>query len=172
MTGAILSVASDVQNYVNRFYDVMAKKFFNLNKHRFDIKQEVIAKTSFWLAKKRYAQFIINNGGVEVDELEVKGIDVVRTSFPIKFKEFMLQFLKDVLKKVPAEIINQSITDFKDKMSEYDVIEIAKNTSVKFISQNKKIKYDFETRNPFEIVKGTPAQVKAALYYNDLLKSP
>ena len=170
MTKAILSVTSDVQSYVNEFYDVMAKRFFNLDKHRFDIKQEVIAKTSFWLAKKRYAQFIINNGGVEVDELEVKGIDVVRTSFPIKFKEFMSQFLQNILRKVPHETIDQSIIDFKEKISSFDVVEIAKNTSVKFVSQDKKKNYDSDKRNPFQILKGTPAQVKAALYYNDLLK--
>tara|TARA_S200002703_G_scaffold159139_1_gene171592 strand:+ start:4200 stop:5183 length:984 start_codon:yes stop_codon:yes gene_type:complete len=170
MTEAILTVAGDVQEYVNKFYDVMAKRFFNLDKHRFDIKQEVIAKTSFWLAKKRYAQFIINNGGVEVDELEVKGIDVVRTSFPIKFKEFMLQFLQDILKKVSKDVINKSILDFKDKMPEYNIFELAKNTSVKFISQNNKTNYNPNERHPFNMVKGTPAQVKAALYYNDLLK--
>jgi DNA polymerase elongation subunit (family B) len=170
MTRAILAVAGDVQEYVNKFYDVMAKRFFNLDVHRFDIKQEVIAKTSFWLAKKRYAQFIINNGGVEVDELEVKGIDVVRTSFPIKFKEFMLQFLQDILKKVSKDVINKSILDFKDKMPEYNIFELAKNTSVKFISQNNKTNYNPNERHPFNMVKGTPAQVKAALYYNDLLK--
>lgn len=170
MTEAILTVAGDVQEYVNKFYDVMAKRFFNLDKHRFDIKQEVIAKTSFWLAKKRYAQFIINNGGVEVDELEVKGIDVVRTSFPIKFKEFMLQFLQDLLRKVSKDIIDESILNFKEKMSSYSIFELAKNTSVKFISQNNKTNYDPKDRHRFNVVKGTPAQVKAALHYNDLLR--
>ncbi len=170
MTDAILKVAGDVQEYVNKFYDVMAKRFFNLDKHRFDIKQEVIAKTSFWLAKKRYAQFIINNGGVEVDELEVKGIDVVRTSFPIKFKEFMLQFLQDLLRKVSKDIIDESILNFKEKMSSYSIFELAKNTSVKFISQNNKTNYDPKDRHQFNVVKGTPAQVKAALHYNDLLR--
>jgi DNA polymerase I len=42
MTEAILKVAGSVQSFVNKFYDVMAKKFFNIEKHRFDIKQEVI----------------------------------------------------------------------------------------------------------------------------------
>jgi hypothetical protein len=50
------------------------------------------------------------------------------------------------------------------------VLEIAKNTSVRFQSQDGKHNYNPKTRNLFSIVSGTPAQAKAALYYNDLLK--
>ena len=171
MTEAILKVTGDVQSFVNKFYDVMAKRYFNIEKHRFDAKQEVIAKTSFWLAKKRYAQFIINKAGIECDEMEVKGIDVVRTSFPIRFRKFMQKFLDDMLRKLPKEQIDASILEFKDKMSTYPVIEIAKNTSVKFKSQNGDNDYNPKTRHPFQFMDGTPAQAKAALAYNDLLKT-
>ena len=171
MTEAILKVTGDVQSFVNKFYDVMAKRYFNIEKHRFDAKQEVIAKTSFWLAKKRYAQFIVNKAGIECDEMEVKGIDVVRTSFPIRFRKFMQKFLDDMLRKLPKDQIDVSILEFKDKMSTYPVIEIAKNTSVKFKSQSGEMDYNPKTRHPFQFMDGTPAQAKAALAYNDLLKN-
>ena len=169
MTDAILKVTAESQTYVNKMFDIMSVRLFNVKSHRFDAKQEVIAKTSFWLAKKRYAQFIINKGGVECDELEVKGIDVVRTSFPAKFRVFMKQFLIDLLKKVEEETISKNILEFKESMKGFDVIDIAKNTSVKFQSQDKKKDYNPNKRQPFQIITGTPAQVKAALYYNDLL---
>jgi len=170
MTEAILQVCGEAQKHVNDTFNVMADRMFNVQKHRFDAKQEVIAKTSFWLAKKRYAQFIINKGGIECDELEVKGIDVVRTSFPIRFRKFMEQFLQDVLRKVPKEHIDDTILKFKENMSSYPVIEIAKNTSVKFVSQDKVNDYNPKSRQPFQMIKGAPAQVKAGCYYNDLLK--
>ncbi len=170
MTEAILKVTEEAQTYVNKMFDIMAVRLFNVKKHRFDAKQEVIAKSSFWLAKKRYCQFIINKGGVECDELEVKGIDVVRTSFPAKFRTFMKQFLIDLLKKVDQETINNNILQFKEDMKNFGVIELAKNTSVKFKSDAaKKTDYNPKSRQPFQIISGTPAQVKAALYYNDLL---
>lgn len=170
MTEAILKVTEEAQTYVNKMFDIMAVRLFNVKKHRFDAKQEVIAKSSFWLAKKRYCQFIINKGGVECDELEVKGIDVVRTSFPAKFRTFMKQFLIDLLKKVDQETINNNILQFKEDMKNFGVIELAKNTSVKFKSEAaKKVDYNPKSRQPFQIISGTPAQVKAALYYNDLL---
>ena len=169
MTDAILKVTEESQIYVNKMFDIMADRMFNVQNHRFDAKQEVIAKTSFWLAKKRYCQFIINKGGVVCDELEVKGIDVVRTSFPAKFRSFMHGFLIDLLKKVDKETIDKNILEFKDSIKTLNVIDIAKNTSVKFSSLDKTKIYDSNKRQAFKFVSGTPAQAKAALAYNDLL---
>ena len=172
MTEAILKVTGEVQTFVNKFYDMMAVRFFNIDKHRFDAKQEVIAKTGFWLAKKRYAQFIINKGGIVCDEMEVKGIDVVRTSFPIQFRKFMQQFLDDILRKTDKEIIDQNILNFlESNLVNAPVIEIAKNTSVKFKSGGEsKTDYNPKSRSKFKYIKGTTAQAKAALFYNDLLQ--
>jgi DNA polymerase elongation subunit (family B) len=169
MTAAILKVAGEVQLFVNKFYDVMAKKFFNISTHRFDIKQEVISKTSFWLAKKRYCQLIINKGGLPVDELEVKGFDVVRTSFPLVFRKFMNTFLMGLLNKVEQRVIDDTIVKFLEEINTLSILDMAKSTSVKFVSLDKTKNYDPTSRIPFNTVLGTPAQVKAALMYNDLI---
>jgi len=187
MSEAILKVTSKVQSFVNAFYDVMAKNFFNLYKpqfklkrdgqlvdtvHTFEAKQELISKSAFWLAKKRYCQFVINKEGRMLDEpeLEVKGIDVVRSSFPKKFQSFMKSFIIEILKKTEKDVIDQLILDFKTKLKDFDVFDVAKNTSVKFMSQKGDKDYNPKSRKSFEIVKGTPAQAKAALHYNDLIK--
>jgi DNA polymerase elongation subunit (family B) len=149
----------------------MAKRFFNLDSHAFDAKQEVISKSSFWLAKKRYAQWIIHKEGHLLDkpELEVKGIDVVRTSFPASFRKFMDAFLRKLLTAVPKKDLDDMILEFRDKVKTLDVLEIAKNTSVKFVSQDGSKNYNPETRRPFQFEKATPAQVKACLAYNDMI---
>jgi DNA polymerase elongation subunit (family B) len=171
MTDAIMTVTTDVQQYVNTFYNVMAKRFFNLDKHAFDAKQEVISKTSFWLAKKRYAQWIIHKEGhlLKEPELEVKGIDVVRTSFPAAFRKFMETFLKKMLGGTPKAELDSTILDFKEEIKHLPVLDIAKNTSVKYVSKDGVHNYNPEERKPFQIIKGTPAQTKAALHYNDIL---
>jgi hypothetical protein len=178
MTEAIMVVTGEVQKYVNNFYDIMASNIFNLTErrfgektHTFDAKQEVISKTSFWLAKKRYAQWIIHKEGALLDkpELEVKGIDMVRTSFPISFRAFMKLFLEKILTNCPQKQLDEIILDFKAKIPTLDVIELAKNTSVKFVSRSG-TNYNPQDRRMFQIVAGSPAQVKASLAYNDLLK--
>jgi len=63
MTEQILKIAHEVQDYINKSYDVFARRMLNVKgKHRFDIKQECIAKSAFWVTKKRYGQWIINDG--------------------------------------------------------------------------------------------------------------
>ena len=73
-----ISVAQEVEGHINKVYDTVKLKMFNIHSHRFDIKQETIAKGGFWVSKKRYAQWIINDNTVDCDKLDVKGLDVKR----------------------------------------------------------------------------------------------
>ena len=95
---------------------------------------------------------------------------MVRTSFPAKFREFMKQFLIDLLNKVEKQVVDDKILTFKEEIPKMGVMDIAKNTSVKYISHKGDINYYPKDRQPFSIVSGTPAQTKAAIQYNDLLK--
>jgi len=165
MIPAILSVAREVEEHINKVYDVMAFKMFNVDTHRFDIKQETIAKGGFWVSKKRYAQWIINDNTVDCDKLDVKGLDVKRSSFPTYFKEVMSTVLMDILKSTNKEEIDQKILDYKDGMTDQNFVDIAKNSAVKDMS-----KYLFKNQALGEFLKGTPAHVKAAITYNQLLK--
>jgi DNA polymerase-2 len=165
MIPAILSVAKEVEGHINKVYDVMAMKMFNVDTHRFDIKQETIAKGGFWVSKKRYAQWIINDNTVPCDKLDVKGLDVKRSSFPTYFKEVMSTVLMDILKSTPKDEIDQKILDYKDNMPNQYFVDIAKNSAVKDMS-----KYLFKNQALGEFLKGTPAHVKAAITYNQLLK--
>jgi hypothetical protein len=174
MVKAILEIASEVQTFINQSYSVMAKRMFNVTNHALEIKQEIISTTGFWLAKKRYAQWRINENGKNITDdkhkLEVKGIDVVRTSFPAKFRSFLEEILKMILAKKPKDEIDKKILDFQSALKDFTVMELAKNTSVKFRSQDGKHDYNPKSRQPFSIVLGTPAQAKAAIYYNDLIR--
>jgi DNA polymerase elongation subunit (family B) len=165
MIPAILQVAQEVEAHINGVYDSMSKKMFNVTNHRFDIKQETIAKGGFWVSKKRYAQWIINDNSVDCDKLDVKGLDVKRSSFPTYFKEVMSTVLWDILKDEDKMKLDQKILDYKDDMPNRNYIDIAKNSAVKGMS-----KYSTKTQVLGEFMKGTPAHVKAALTYNQLLK--
>ena len=165
MIPAILQVAQEVEVHINGVYDSMSKKMFNVINHRFDIKQETIAKGGFWVSKKRYAQWIINDNSVDCDKLDVKGLDVKRSSFPTYFKEVMSTVLWDILKDEDKMKLDQKILDYKDDMPNRNYIDIAKNSAVKGMS-----KYSTKTQVLGEFMKGTPAHVKAALTYNQLLK--
>ena len=174
MTEQILDIASEVQTYINKSYDYFAKNFLNIqDEHRFEIKQEVIAKSAFWVTKKRYGQWIINDGGTPCEKLDVKGLDIVRSSFPPSFRDFMTKVLKAILAKVGKERIDGFILNFKKSLHNETVENIALPTGVKGIKKytKKKTTRGFGGKSMFtDMEKGAPVYVKASVVYNDLLK--
>ena len=167
MTEKIYEIATEVQNYVNEFYDVFAAKVFNTSKHRLEIKQEMIARTGFWVKKKRYALWVIADNGVPMDELKVTGLDVVRSSFPKSFQKFMKSVLVDILKSRDRDQIDDDIIAFKKNLNDVLFAEVAKNSSIKDIKKYADPAKDMPLG---KFVKGTPSHVKASINYNKMLK--
>ena len=126
MTQRIMEICSEVQDYLNKSYDYFAKKFLNIDKHVFDIKQEVVINLNLFITKKRYGLHIINDGR-KVNTIHVKGLDIhVRSNFCNGLmKELLGKVLSDVLSKVPKEKIDERISIFKRNMSNlhYDVMD-------------------------------------------------
>jgi DNA polymerase elongation subunit (family B) len=161
----VQDIAGEMQDYVNQFYDVFSKRVFNLDTHRFEIKKEFVSKAGIWLAKKRYAQWIVSNNGVPMDKLDVKGLDVVRSSFPPAFRKFMAEILMDILNDKSIEFLSDKIIEFRSKLPELGLQNIAKNTSVKELS-----KFKVDNSSLFKFPSACPAHVKATIAYNQLLK--
>lgn len=157
-----LEVANDVQKYINAAYNIYAKKFHNVNKHVWFIKQELVGRRALWLdAKKRYAIWIVNEKGQPKNKIDVKGIDVVRSSFPKSFRAFMKEILHDILHDKDAEFLDNKVQKFGKLIDDTYIGDIMLPTSVKELSKWQ------TTGNTF--IKGTPVHVKAALNYNKLL---
>ena len=165
MSKRILDVADEMQDFLNKSYDYFAKRFLNLDKHRFEIKQELIAKSGLFIVKKRYGMKIINDNGVKVNKLHVKGLDLVRSNFPKAMGELLKSVLEDILATVPKDKIDERIINFKESMKLVDFDRIAMPTGVKNMKKYSAGKNGNFTR----FAKGAPAHVKAAITYNDLL---
>ena len=176
MTEQILKVAGEVQDYINKSYDVFARRILNVKEnHRFDIKQECVAKSAFWVTKKRYGQWIINDGGFKCDRLDVKGLDIVRSNFPKAMRELMTEVLQGVLSKRDKGELDELIIGFKKEMKKMPISDVALPTGVskltKFIDKRHSNKRIYGQGTIFtDTHKGTPVHVKAAIKYNDLLK--
>jgi DNA polymerase elongation subunit (family B) len=167
------NIATETQTFLNSFYDMLAERFFFIpkDKHRFEIKKEYISKAGFWVAKKRYAQWMVLKNGIPCDKLDVKGLDVVRSSFPKAFQDQMSGMLKDILMGKSNEYVDTKLLEFKASMITLPVNKIAKGGAIKELS-----KYDngsWRKDSGLSIAnfeKGTPAHVKAGITYNRLLK--
>jgi len=161
-------IAGESQSFVNSFYDYLSVNAFNVpaTMHHFKIKKEFVAKSGFWVTKKRYAQWIVAENGNPRDELAVKGLDVVRSSFPKEFVRLMRSVLMAILQGKTRKDVTNIVSDIRDSLQDVDAIMISKNTAVKDIAKyyntNDPVITSFKTK--------TPAHVKAAITYNRLLK--
>jgi len=169
MTQRIMEICGEVQDYLNLSYDYFAKKFLNVekDKHVFDIKQEVIAKTGLFITKKRYGLRIINDAGRKVNKTHVKGLDTIRSNFATAMKDLLQNVLDDILADVPKEKIDERISIFKRNMTSLHYDVMANPIGVKGIG-----KYEVkDSENAFsQYKKGTPVHVKSAINYNSLIE--
>lgn len=157
-----LNKCKTVQDFINTSLNDYARIYHNITEHRFSLKQELIARSMFLVGKKRYAMSIINKKGRNVDELEVKGIDVVRSNFAAIFRQFMTNMLMRILDGESKTAIDAVVNNFKKHIETIPLTDIAKPTSVKNISKYESSGLSFK--------KGTPVHVKATLSYNYMLK--
>jgi len=166
MTQRIMEICSEVQDYLNESYNYFAKKFCNIDKHVFDIKQEVVAKTGLFITKKRYGLRIINDAGRKVNKTHVKGLDTIRSNFAVAMKDLLQKVLDDILADVPKEKIDERISIFKRNMTSLHYDVMANPIGVKGIG-----KYEVkDSENAFsQYKKGTPVHVKSAINYNSLI---
>ena len=169
MTQRINEIATEVQGYLNNSYNYFAKKFCNLDVHRFEIKQEIVAKAGLFIVKKRYGMKIISDNGVQVNKTMVKGLDTVRSNFAPSFRKLLADVLDDILMSVPKDKIDHRILRFKKNMKYNPLDEISSPTGVKGI--NKYLQKNSESTTVFsETKKGCPVHVKAAIAHNDLVR--
>jgi DNA polymerase elongation subunit (family B) len=176
-----IDLVTEVAVYINRFYEYMVPRIFNVHpsKNRIRIMADVVAKKALWAAKKRYAMLKVfdmekmkpveDKKGNE-GKLEVKGIDTVRSSFPAAFRKIAAEILEGMLRGVPREVLDEKIMAFEETIDSHTIFDLAKTSSAKFISQNGEHNYNPSSRKLFQYVTGTPVAVKAALTYNDFLK--
>jgi DNA polymerase elongation subunit (family B) len=180
MTQRISDIATEVQEFLNETYDYFADRFCNLDKHRFEIKQEIIAKSGLFIVKKRYGMKVISDNGRQVNTTLVKGLDTVRSNFAPLFRQLLKDVLEDILGDVPKDKIDHRITRFRKNMKLNQLDEISSPTGVKGIWKYLRKDNEYSSTSILEkpkdrrifslFHKGTPVHVKAAIAYNDLVK--
>jgi DNA polymerase elongation subunit (family B) len=169
---ATLEVATEIQKISNEFIGKFALKAFHIpndREHFFELKQEVVIERGYFSGKRRYAMYIVNKEGVPVEELDMKGLDLMKSNMPVTYKKFGESIIQEIMFGKTREDINKRIVEFKKflKTQSWDVV--AKPTGVKQI--RKYIKRSPRNGEIFsELELKCPINTKAAIWYNDLLR--
>ena len=168
---ATLEITTEIQKAANDNIDRVTRDYFNVGtrEHYFELKQEVIIERGYFAGKRRYAMYIVNKEGVTVDELDMKGLDLMKSNMTPMYSKFGEKLIQDIMFGKPKAEIDQQIIDFKKHVKTIPIAELAKPTGVKQVSS-------YIDRKPgvgeiFSTLRlKCPINTKAAIWYNDLLR--
>jgi DNA polymerase elongation subunit (family B) len=168
---ATLEITTEIQKAANDNINRVTREYFNVGQrnHYFELKQEVIIERGYFAGKRRYAMYIVNKEGVTVDELDMKGLDLMKSNMNPLYSKFGENLIKDIMFGKPKTEIDQQIIDFKKYVKTMPIEDVAKPTGVKnvesYIERSPKAGEIFST-----LKLKCPINTKAAIHYNDLLK--
>ncbi len=168
----ILELATELQIMANKFIGDFSKESFNLGKdepHYFELKQEVVLDRGYFAGKRRYAMHIVNKEGVTVDELDVKGLDLMKSNFPPIFRKFGEHLINEIMFGREKTSIDKQILDFRTSIRTVDWRTILKPTGLKKMKEyiaSPPMTGDIFSR----LGNKCPINTKAAIYYNDILR--
>jgi DNA polymerase elongation subunit (family B) len=145
----------------------LALKAMNCPECMIVFKREMVARRGIFIAKKRYVAWVIigEDGPVHPGsdhEIEVKGLEAVRSSTPEKTREKLIEFYKVLLQTQDKKKTNDYVKAIYTEMVSSEANDIAKNSSANNIAK--------WTGLDGEPIKGTPFHIKGCIGYNALLK--
>jgi DNA polymerase elongation subunit (family B) len=166
----LLILTEELQTVANGNLNNITQNLFNMHgKHHFVLKQEVIAEKAYWAGKRRYAMYIVNKEGVEIEELEMKGLDIMKSNFPPYFRNFGEELIKSILFGKSKTEIDKFVMNFKDSMHTIEWIKLLKPTGLKKLDE-------YIERRPMagelfsKLKLKCPINTKASIIYNDILR--
>jgi len=170
---AVLKVATEIQKLANDNLHQLVQELFNVKypdePHYFELKQEVVLDRGYFAGKRRYAMHIVNKEGVPTDELDMKGLDLMKSNFPPLFRKFGEHILNEIMFGTSKASIDKQVLEFRESLRTVGWEQILKPTGLKKMKE-----YLAAPPGAGEIFSKLglkcPINTKAAIYYNDLLR--
>jgi len=164
-----LQITKEYQEKTKPFLQNLCESQFNCPNVYFELKQEVILERGYFAGKRRYAQFIVNKEGVPCEELDMKGLDIMKSNMVPLYKKFGQEILMDIMYGKQKHEIDEKIINFRKHLKTLTYKTVAKPTGVKKIRE-----YIASPPSASEIFSKLatkcPINTKAAIYYNDILR--
>ena len=144
---ALEVVALEYQDLITEYYDTLVKEAFNVHKfpwfkereknHWLEMKTEVVIRSAYFRATRRYAQWITKQEGIENETLDIKGLEFKKANFPPILGKFFKEILIDILKGAKQNEIDIRIKDYRKKILDgsLPLIDLGNPVSVKTLNK-------------------------------------
>ena len=177
-----IDITNELTTGINKLFDYMMPKVFNVpsSKNKIKIVPDIIAQRAIWFSKKRYALLVtfnfetgksVKDKNGNIGKIKIKGVDSVRSSYAPKFRKLLGELIEQLLRGKDTMLIDQELMQFEEGIESANLFELAKTSSIKFISRKGDKKYNSKERSPFGVLDGSPITAKSGNFHNDLLKA-
>ena len=160
----IQKISKCFSKYVNeRCFSDLQQKCYNSVETEFKInfKQEIVAKSGIFIAKKKYVTWIVNEKGIPKDEIFARGLELIRSDTPEAIKPRLNEVVEKILKKEKDKNLRNIINQYEKELLALRPEELAANIGCSEIAKYTLVGYKAK--------KGTPMHIKGAINYRFLL---
>jgi DNA polymerase elongation subunit (family B) len=163
ITSDFYKVCDEIENYINAGCNDWAKRRLWSLDPRFVFKRESICDKAIFTGKKYYVLHMLDDEGIPVDKFKYRGVSVVKTTMPKVLKPYVKKIMETMILTQSLKDTNETFMEAYEIFKGLDVESIYKNSSI-----NNYEKYASQCKD-FDTVKGMPAHVKAAYFYDLLI---
>jgi len=152
---------AQIEKFLNddKMIEIVKKHNGDLKYNRLVLKNELVISRGLFLAKKRYAIRVINNEGEDVDKINYMGVEIKRSDYPSKSKEFLSE-LSELILKSDKVSLRKSLDFVKNQERDFiNLIKSGDKTIARPVAYGKKLK-DYKT---------IPQGVKAMEAWNEIV---
>lgn len=157
-------IVDDVTDYLNKEIVTWGERVLNSKDCRFVFKREKICDVACFFKKKRYVLHVLDDEGIAADDFKYVGVEVKRTTMPPSLKPLVKKIIETMLLTQNLQKTNHVVSEVYDKFIKLSVEDIAEVSGIKGLEKYSSLCDGFKT------AKGMPHHVKAAYFYNELIK--
>ena len=166
ITSEAHELIEEIGKVLNEKINEWAKKEFNSIDSRYFFKREKICDVALLQKKKFYILHILDKEGVKTNKFEYKGIEVAKSVLSKEVKDLIKEVIETAIISKNRKTANRIFQEGYEKFCKMTSEEIANRKKV-----NNYEKYKQQVLSNGSFGKGTPNHVKAAINYNNLIKT-
>ena len=152
---------TQIEDFLNedKIINMVKKHNTDLDFNRLKLKNELVISRGLFLAKKRYAIRVVNNEGKDVDKINYMGLEIKRSDYPSKSKEFLSELSEMILKS--EEVSLKRLMEFVNRREKefLELVESGDKGIARPVSYGKRI----------EDYKMIPQGVRAMEAWNQIM---
>ena len=161
----VVELCDEICEVTNASFDEYCSRVFNMPSSRngsIAADREAVSDKSLFLTKKRYIMHIVNMEGKWVDELKIKGVEIIKSDTAPIVKKMLMELVNMILDDKTREEVLLRIKAMKTEFYSASLKELASPAGCKTLLKAQK---QLEETGA---MKGAHYSARAAIFYNSM----